>query len=49
VTVFALAAALIASVLVLPSMLALWDTWHRRRHTTTFDRERLAARGLLEE
>ncbi len=49
VTVFALAAALIASVLVLPSMLALWDSWHRRRHTTTFDRERLAAHGFVEE
>ena len=49
VTVFALAAALIASVLVLPSMLALWDSWHRRRHATTFDRDRLAAHGLLDE
>jgi predicted RND superfamily exporter protein len=49
VTVFALGAALIASVLVLPSMLALWDTWHRRRSSTTFDRERLAAHGLVEE
>lgn len=49
VTVFALAAALIASVLVLPSMLALWDSWHRKRHATTFDRERLAAHGFLDE
>jgi predicted RND superfamily exporter protein len=49
VTVFALGAALVASVLVLPSMLALWDSWHRRRHATTFDRERLAAHGFLEE
>jgi len=49
VTVFALGAALIASVLVLPSMLALWDSWHRRRHATTFDRERLAAHGLVDD
>jgi uncharacterized protein len=49
VTVFALGAALVASVLVLPSMLALWDSWHRRRSTTTFDRQRLAAHGLLDE
>jgi len=31
VTVYAIGLALLASVLVLPSMLALWDTWHRRR------------------
>jgi len=49
VTVFALGAALVASVLVLPSMLALWDTWHRKRHDTTFDRERLAAHGYIKE
>ncbi|NIA24765.1 MAG: MMPL family transporter [Gammaproteobacteria bacterium] len=48
VTVFALGAALVASVLVLPSMLALWDTWHRKRSTTTFDRERLRAHGHIE-
>lgn len=49
VTVFALGAALVASVLVLPSMLALWDTWHRKRHDTTFDRERLRAHGYIED
>ncbi len=31
VTVYAISFALIASVLVLPSMLVLWDRWHRRR------------------
>jgi predicted RND superfamily exporter protein len=31
VTVYAIGFALIASVLVLPSMLVLWDRWHRRR------------------
>lgn len=31
VTVYAIGLALLASVLVLPSMLALWDAWHRRR------------------
>lgn len=31
VTVFAIGFALLAATLVLPSMLALWDRWHRRR------------------
>ena len=31
VTVYAIAFALLAAVLVLPSILALWDRWHRRR------------------
>lgn len=31
VTVYSIGLALIASVLVLPSMLSLWDGWHRRR------------------
>jgi uncharacterized protein len=31
VTVFAIGLALIASILVLPSMLVLWERWHRRR------------------
>ena len=31
VTVYAIGLSLIAAVLVLPSMLALWDGWHRRR------------------
>lgn len=31
VTVYAIGLSLVASVLVLPSMLALWDGWHRRR------------------
>jgi predicted RND superfamily exporter protein len=31
VTVYAIGLSLIAAVLVLPSMLALWDSWHRRR------------------
>lgn len=31
VTVYAIGLALLAAVLVLPSMLALWDGWHRRR------------------
>ena len=32
VIVYAIAYSLIASILVLPSMLALWDSWDRRRH-----------------
>ena len=31
VTVYAIGLSLIAAVLVLPSMLALWDNWHRKR------------------
>jgi hypothetical protein len=31
VTVYAIGLALIAAVVVLPSMLALWDRYHRRR------------------
>ena len=31
VTVYAIGLSLIVSVLVLPSMLALWDSWHRKR------------------
>ncbi|MFP3915025.1 MAG: efflux RND transporter permease subunit [Actinomycetota bacterium] len=31
VTVFAIGLALVASILVLPSMLVLWEKWHRRR------------------
>jgi predicted RND superfamily exporter protein len=33
VTVFAIGLALVASILVLPSMLVLWERWHRRRAT----------------
>jgi predicted RND superfamily exporter protein len=32
VIVYAITYSLIASILVLPSMLVLWDTWDRRRH-----------------
>jgi hypothetical protein len=39
VTVYAIVFALIASVLVLPSMLVLWDRWHRRRGTPAFDED----------
>ncbi|HET9259418.1 MAG TPA: MMPL family transporter [Acidimicrobiia bacterium] len=31
VTVYAIGLSLVAAVLVLPSMLALWDSWHRQR------------------
>lgn len=31
VTAFAIGLCLVAAVLVLPSMLALWDSWHRKR------------------
>jgi hypothetical protein len=37
VTFYAIGFALLASVLVLPSMLVLWDRWHRRRGDATLD------------
>ena len=39
VTFWAILFALIASVLVLPSILVLWDNWHRRRGETLVDEE----------
>jgi predicted RND superfamily exporter protein len=47
VTVYAIGFALIASVLVLPSMLALWDGWHRRRGDDVLDRAALEAVELI--
>jgi len=43
-----LAVALVASVLVLPSMLALWDSWHRKRGEAVLDRSTLAEHGFIE-
>ena len=48
VTVYAIGFALIASVLVLPSMLALWDGWHRRRGDAILDRAALEATELVQ-
>jgi len=31
VTVYAVGLSLVAAILVLPSLLALWERWHRRR------------------
>ena len=39
VTFWAIIFALVASVLVLPSMLVLWDRWHRKRGEDIVDRE----------
>jgi predicted RND superfamily exporter protein len=39
---FAIGFALIAAVLVLPSMLVLWDRWHRRRGEAVIDETALA-------
>lgn len=39
VTFYAIGFALLASVLVLPSMLVLWDRWHRSRGDATLDTE----------
>ena len=41
VTFYAIAYALLFSLLVLPSMLVLWDRWHRSRGEDTVDEERL--------
>ena len=48
VTVYAIGFALIASVLVLPSMLALWDGWHRRRGDAILDKAALEATELVQ-
>ena len=37
VTFWAITFALVASVLVLPSMLVVWDRWHRRRGEDVVD------------
>lgn len=37
VTVYAIGLSLVAAILVLPSMLALWDRWHRRRGDVLID------------
>lgn len=39
VTAYTILLAVIAAVLVLPSMLVLWDRWHRNRGEATFDHE----------
>ncbi len=49
VTVYAIGFALVASVLVLPSMLALWDGWHRKRGDAVLDRAALEAVELVKE
>lgn len=49
VTVYAIGFALIASMLVLPSMLALWDGWHRRRGDAVLDRAALEAVELVKD
>ena len=41
--------ALIAAVLVLPSMLVLWDRWHRSRGEEPFDPERAGPGSASEE
>jgi predicted RND superfamily exporter protein len=42
VVAYAIGFALVAAVLVLPSMLVLWDRWHRRRGDSMVDEEALA-------
>jgi predicted RND superfamily exporter protein len=39
VTLFAIGLSLAGSVLVLPSLLALWEAWHRRRGHTVIEKE----------
>ena len=43
VTAYAIGFALIAAVLVLPSMLVLWDRWHRERGEAVFDADALSS------
>ena len=43
VTAWAILLSLVASVLVLPSMLVLWDRWHRRRGESAVDPAAVAA------
>ena len=43
VTVYAISFALIAAVLVLPSMLVLWDRWHRDRGESIVQHREIAA------
>jgi len=43
VVAYAIGFALIAAVLVLPSMLVLWDRWHRRRGESAVDEGAVAA------
>jgi hypothetical protein len=43
VTVYAISFALIAAVLVLPSMLVLWDRWHRSRGDAVVEHREVAA------
>lgn len=45
VTVYAIGFALVAAVLVLPSMLVLWDAWHRRRGEAPVERRAVVAEG----
>jgi len=42
VTAYAIGGALLAAVFVLPSLLILWDRWHRRRGDATFEHGALA-------
>jgi predicted RND superfamily exporter protein len=39
VTVYAIGLSLIGAVLVLPSLLALWESWHRRRGDAVVERQ----------
>jgi predicted RND superfamily exporter protein len=48
VVAYAIGFALIAAVLVLPSMLVLWDRWHRRRGESAVDESAITS-ALAEE
>ncbi len=39
VTVYAIGLSLIGALLVLPSLLALWEAWHRRRGDAMVEKE----------
>jgi hypothetical protein len=46
VTAYTILLALVGAVLVLPSMLVLWDRWHRRRGEAAVDAD--AVRHAME-
>ena len=49
VLAFTIVLALGAAVLVLPSMLILWDRWHRRRGDAAIDRDAVTAAMSLDD
>jgi multidrug efflux pump subunit AcrB len=49
VLAYTIVLALLAAVLVLPSMLVLWDRWHRNRGDETLDADVVSAAMQLDD